>query len=71
MKTSKELINEFNPNAISIIKDIGNNGYYVTCLINNEKSIKYISKYSIISYLNRYETNERKKKLISIKIMSE
>lgn len=70
MKTSIEFINEYYYFVTNIVKDRGDNGYYV---VHGYMKVQYdyISKHYIAKCLTRGEYNVRKKKLMIIKIMSE
>ena len=69
MKTAIDIINSIYPNIYIIRKDRGNKGYYI---MFGHREYDYISKKEIIYYLTRGRYySDRKKKLITLKIMSE
>lgn len=69
---SIDFINKCFPNVYIITKDIGDRGYFV--MYKNydlEYEYEYITKTEIASCLTRYMYNERKKKLLTLKILNE
>jgi hypothetical protein len=79
MKTAIEVVKEWHPNAKEIIKNRGKTGYYVIYDgYEYDDTYVIVTKHEIIRYLLRYEKysynrllDDRKKKLLALRIMNE
>jgi hypothetical protein len=79
MKTAIEVVKYWYPHAKEIIKNRGNTGYYIIIEgYDYEDTYVVVTKKEIIRHLITYEhfgynrlLNDRKKKLIALKIMNE
>lgn len=74
LKTSEDVINYLYYNAVIITKDRGNRGFFIKhdSFDHNLKTIyEYVPKSYIINFLTCGIIDERKRKLITLQIMSE
>lgn len=70
-RTAIECINDWYPKVDIIVKNRGNSIYYVKYEISNEICYDIVSKMDIVNAITRYEHDERKIKLISLRIFNE
>lgn len=71
MKTSEYYINRWWYEATIITKDQGNTGYFIRYGDPYCYDYMFITKRYLINVASRFETNERKIKLIALEILNE